>query len=924
MCASQSLFQTSALCLSWAIIWFKRQGVDFATSPPATATCPLVPLVNACPQLIVNACPQLIDAAPLRTCDVRRRACSHTCLEHCKMANQKRKAALPIPSLSRHPITLPLCRALDPWVGVRGSSSADEPVSSVSTPGSSAPPADDLDNIVPSSVKKAKVNRTIRAEQALLGHEAGPTFLLSCLPPCAKPLDDAHHVSLAHISRIHSTTSRNGTRLSVSGRDDRSTTLVLSFIWAIRHPQTTYTINGLRDYHLLSLQSTITALDYVLYLCRSTDSIQPDDAKVRPLSQKMKPMDPEDFPLTEGAGYFVCESDFTQYQERVRPPKKEESTCNKFGAMGYGRYSGRVSGMVGLTCLRHMFVLPGSLVDLVKDEGFAWGDFAQLSGLQPWLHTLKLLCRGYDINCRYDKKFELRLAEFRKNFSHLQSIRKTTFPTTHSLISKFHVPAHTLLCSIYRSYNYTPGVGETDAKSLSTKHKNAQRQLALALEHLQVLEENIADECKLSEWRQIETVWEKNVIDPKKHRGLQNPYILDKDKGLTEKQLLDMMQKVRAGREEQSMGPLSIIPHEELLDELKVDDISEAALETLKSHCEMFLSEVLTWNTVRDAYLQPLVDKAFCLVVEKTSASMVSSTRNAATVPGVTASSSSLDGNGALSKINTRARASLPRNPKNNSDLWQEVYASSILMPSAYDALIVVGLEMEICREQARDALDEVRMAIIGCMAYKIKKIYLSSKTYTTRATNHIRIMEDAVRVAANRYCHAHVALLALSMDQADPEFRLLRKEDTVKYSLNAQHRTLGESSEGKPWIWERFSFSDTQGDGQYQAYFDDTQCVHWFCSSALKKHWHEELCLLQEEMCRPMCFFHHHWRRWMDAARKRELDGHRGAAAYARKQAHRYTRLLRVCQTEYAGWINLGFAWEESGRVNAVKACRN
>ncbi|KAJ2967294.1 hypothetical protein NUW54_g13542 [Trametes sanguinea] len=158
----------------------------------------------------------------------------------------------------------------------------------------------------------------------------------------------------------------------------------------------------------------------------------------------------------------------------------------------------------------------------------------------------------------------------------------------------------------------------------------------------------------------------------------------------------------------------------------------------------------------------------------------------------------------------------------------------------------------------------------------------------TTRATNHIRSMEDGVRVAANRYRRARIALLALGMDQADPEFRLLRKEDTVKYSLDAQHRTLGESSEAKPWIWERFSFSDTQGDGQYQAFFDEAQRVHWFRSSALRKRWHEEVCLLKEEMQRSIHFFHHHRCRWLDAAVNRERNGNRGAAAYARKCVYR------------------------------------
>lgn len=49
-------------------------------------------------------------------------------------------------------------------------------------------------------------------------------------------------------------------------------------------PETVYTINGLRDYHLLSLQSPITTMDYAAYLRRTTDNVQPDDAKVTPIT----------------------------------------------------------------------------------------------------------------------------------------------------------------------------------------------------------------------------------------------------------------------------------------------------------------------------------------------------------------------------------------------------------------------------------------------------------------------------------------------------------------------------------------------------------------------------------------------------------------------------------------------------------------
>lgn len=46
----------------------------------------------------------------------------------------------------------------------------------------------------------------------------------------------------------------------------------------------------------------------------------------------------------------------------------QHSTCHQFGAMGYGGYWGKVSGTVAITCARHMFMLPGSAVDLQKGE----------------------------------------------------------------------------------------------------------------------------------------------------------------------------------------------------------------------------------------------------------------------------------------------------------------------------------------------------------------------------------------------------------------------------------------------------------------------------------------------------------------------------------------------------------------------------
>lgn len=46
-------------------------------------------------------------------------------------------------------------------------------------------------------------------------------------------------------------------------------------------------------------------------------------------SQKMKPMDPSDFSLTNAAGYYVEEKEFSHFQKEFKPPKKEVSAITR-------------------------------------------------------------------------------------------------------------------------------------------------------------------------------------------------------------------------------------------------------------------------------------------------------------------------------------------------------------------------------------------------------------------------------------------------------------------------------------------------------------------------------------------------------------------------------------------------------------------
>ncbi|KAI0340954.1 hypothetical protein BDW22DRAFT_1485896 [Trametopsis cervina] len=188
------------------------------------------------------------------------------------------------------------------------------------------------------------------------------------------------------------------------------------------------------------------------------------------LNLKDKGTDPADFPLTLGAAYFANEKDSAAYFSQMPHKKYHTSTCNKFGAMGFSGHWGSVSGMVGLSCARHMFVLPGGSVDLKVGESHDAVDFCHLSGLQKWI-SLRLHISAYDINCQYRIHFWERIEAIRKmlfvekKFT-LRSIKNFVFPATRAAVGKFHEAAHKLACRLWNSFHYLPGSAQTDGEAL--------------------------------------------------------------------------------------------------------------------------------------------------------------------------------------------------------------------------------------------------------------------------------------------------------------------------------------------------------------------------------------------------------------------------------------------------------------------------
>ncbi|THG98302.1 hypothetical protein EW026_g3863 [Hermanssonia centrifuga] len=388
-------------------------------------------------------------------------------------------------------------------------------------------------------------------------------------------------------------------------------------------------------------------------------------------NQKDKKTDEDDFPLSLGAAYFANEDDVANYLKNLGPLKYESSTCHKFGAMDYGGHWGSVSGTLGLSCARHMFVLPGGGVDLQKGERFANVDFAMLSGLRLW-RNLFMHVSAYDINCQYRINFEKRMQAFREltmPFSSIPSfsLREKYFPYTLAGVGKFHIPAHNASCRYKFSFHFLPGVGMTDGEAperiwatlnalglrtremssghrhdvindfhtdmnikrthdmsrfLHRKYVDAEVMHKRTVTTLEKLEEEIvvgaigAD--KLAEWKKEESVWVGKVVNMENHDGLKNPYEPRQDKTLTQKQLLANLAEKASKTTGLSLGLVGAIEEgielqdlkAEILQELAAGADSDTPASTMTDLRKGFTKRVDAWRIRSGIYLTPLVDQA--------------------------------------------------------------------------------------------------------------------------------------------------------------------------------------------------------------------------------------------------------------------------------------------------------------------------
>ncbi|GJE98479.1 hypothetical protein PsYK624_147110 [Phanerochaete sordida] len=261
-----------------------------------------------------------------------------------------------------------------------------------------------------------------------------------------------------------------------------------------------------------------------------------------------------------------------------------------------------------------------------------------------------------------------------------------------------------------------------------------------------------------------------------------------------------------------------------------------------------------------------------------------------------------------------RARGRKQPTRKQRSERWKAINDIEIILPSSLmmrarqRECMADAVEIEIALRvgQANEALTALRTHLITSYTFKNRAPVVDQKKMkqgqymSTRSKTVIHSKDQKIQGSANEYRRAYSALISLGYEDKENRLKPLEKDDIKAFVVSMGDQELGYSKGNvkSSWIWQELEFLDTdEVESQFSEYSEEVVKVHWFRVSALRARWWEEQEVVLEEMRRTVRFFkYHHWI-WLERGSARELEGLLGEAAYARKQAYRYERLIDGCR---------------------------
>ncbi|KAH9929863.1 uncharacterized protein BXZ73DRAFT_47795 [Epithele typhae] len=641
------------------------------------------------------------------------------------------------------------------------------------------------------------------------------------------------------------------------------------------------------------------------------------------LSQKMKKADLNDTALTHAAGYFVNETEAADILDVPQEEVNEATTCHEFGAMGYSRYAGRVTGLVGGTCARHQYWMRNSFVDLTKGESYKYADLSHLSGLKTY-YSLPMIVSGYDINCQYSKNVVKRMTKMCKQNKGMTCLPShiAERPFTLVVVGKWHLSAHQPACRYKYSYNWVPGCAMTDGEApernwwttvpliartkemgpgarhdtlndnwndqnvqrthklagvLSKRFEATHEKIKMLENHLKNIEKDFTAE-ELKAMKEDETEFIRRVVSVELHDDLENLYDIDFDRG--ECHASDFIPA--AGSAKKSSEPKMPRRDQKMMEVLnegiELEMLKRTLLHGLRQDpgevtpdMEHKRNELLRryskWAGLYDAQIQPVLEDA---------ADMVPEALKSQTFP-------------------RRVEACRAPISSDSDDDFMEIEGVELPLPSTYDDTVLAqppakhlaDLEATVRCQQAHKCLEEVRTHLILYAALKIDvRIPSKNKPLSRELTDMLRTTRRDADAAADDYRAIRERLLWLGISVNDPDFQPLEKRDVEPFNLANSRSSLNQSKKLQvSWLWNKMSLVDKPGTELYAIYADDAvKAVHWFRTSGILTRWKEERKLLRREMWRTIMFFAHWRRHWVTTADGHRKTRDRGREAYARK----------------------------------------
>ncbi|GJE92976.1 hypothetical protein PsYK624_091350 [Phanerochaete sordida] len=461
--------------------------------------------------------------------------------------------------------------------------------------------------------------------------------------------------------------------------------------------------------------------------------------------------------------------------------------------------------------------------------------------------------------------------------------------------------------------------------TLKAKFVTAKKYLTLATDHLKVLEEVITEHdrekgAKLLGWQAEEAEWKRKVVDLKEHAALWNPYDLPKPAAKMQKDIEDEIRGTFE-RPEYGLNLAGAIEEGIALEADKFDLMAaidrDATEEESSKALEKLEKSVAAWDEKNALILSPIITQATSEAHE--AAKRLQAVPSATPNPDPDASSSGdsqanvQSASGPRGQKRKRDASEKDPVPEKKSKRWLQVESVTIVLPSSCEPNVrqqacmetAIALEVKLRVAQAEVALDTVRTHLITAHSWKnlLKKGDTRSEESTreTRQSKAVKVKDRRVHDAARQYRQAYNALMALGYKS--DKYQPLERGDIQPFEVNIVDTALGQSRRQASWIWNELKFLDNEDVAKnFTKYAENAVKVHWFRTSATKSRWEEEYGAVLEEMRRSTRFYKFKHHEWLDAGDSQEAAGNAGHAAYARKQAYRYERLIELCAERFEG----------------------